>query len=142
MTDVRSHASSEIIMLQTLCYILVITFGLILPLTPSTAIGADSLPTWTEVDVPRSAKELWQDYDPRREPLDVKILRSWQQNDVHVHYVIYTVGTFRGKLSTMAAFYTTPLKTDQQYPAVVNIHGGGQRAYLRGSIEYAQRGYC
>ena len=142
MADVRSHVSSEIIMLQTLCSILVVTFGFILPLTPSIAVGADSLPTWTEADVPQSAKDLWQDYDPQREPLEVKIVRSWQQNDVNVHYVIYTVGTFKGEVATMAAFYTTPLKTDQQYPAVVNIHGGGQRAYLRGSIEYAQRGYC
>ena len=129
-------------MLQTLCYILLITFGFLIPLTQTTAIGADSLPTWTEVDVAQSAKELWQDYDPRHEPLEVKNVRSWQQDNVNVHYVIYTVGTFKGEVSTMAAFYTTPLKTDQKYPAVVNIHGGGQRAYLRGSIEYAQRGYC
>ncbi len=110
--------------------------------TESPVTAGDSIPVWTKTDVAQTAAALWQDYNPRTEPLQIKRVRSWQQDGVHVHYVIYTVGTFKGERSTMAAFYTTPLKTDQNYPAVVNIHGGGQRAYLRSSIEYAQRGYC
>ena len=102
----------------------------------------DSVPQWTVEDVAQSVEQLWQGYDPRREALNVKSVRSWQQDGVHVHYIVYTVGRFRGKDSTVAAFYTTPLDTTKKYPAVVNIHGGGQRAYLRGCIEYAQRGYC
>lgn len=102
----------------------------------------DSIPKWTEDEVAQTVKQLWQDYNPRKEPLNVKTVRSWQQDGVNVHYVIYNVGTFKGQLSTMAAFYTTPLDTKKKYPAVVNIHGGGQRAYLRSSVEYAQRGYC
>ena len=92
----------------------------------------DSVPQWTVEDVAQSVEQLWQGYDPRKEALNVKSVRSWQQDGVHVHYIVYTVGRFRGKDSTVAAFYTTPLDTTKKYPAVVNIHGGGQRAYLRG----------
>ncbi len=108
----------------------------------ASALPQDSVPQWTDEDVAQSVEQLWQDYDPRKETLNVKNVRSWQQDGVNVHYIVYTVGRFRGEDSTVAAFYTTPLDTTKKYPAVVNIHGGGQRAYLRGCIEYAQRGYC
>ena len=106
------------------------------------AIANDSIPVWTQGDVATSVDELWRDYDPRKEPLEVKIVRSWQQENVQIHYVVYTIGVFKGQKSTMAAFYTTPIEPTQKLPAVLFIHGGGQRAYLRGSIEYARRGYC
>ena len=106
------------------------------------AIANDSIPAWTQGDVATSVDELWRDYNPRKESLDVKIVRSWQQDNVQIHYVVYTIGVFKGQKSTMAAFYTTPIEPTQKLPAVLFIHGGGQRAYLRGSIEYARRGYC
>ena len=93
---------------------LLFTFALTASVFPQ-----DSVPQWTVEEVAQSVEQLWQGYDPRKEELNVKNVRSWKQDGVNVHYVVYTVGRFRGKDSTVAAFYTTPLDTTKKYPAVV-----------------------
>ena len=31
---------------------------------------------------PQNLQELWKDFDPRKEPLDVEILKEWEEEDV------------------------------------------------------------
>jgi len=45
--------------------------------------------------VPRNAAELWKDYDARKEPLDVQVIKEWKENGVISRYVTFKVGTFK-----------------------------------------------
>ena len=91
-------------------------------------------------EVPRTVKELFADFDPRKDPLDVKVVREWEKDGVVYRYVTFHIGTFKGKPARMAAFYGFP-KDGKKLPALLQIHGGGQRASLKEVEFYAKRGY-
>lgn len=103
------------------------------------AQGAESLPTLTAT--PQSVEQLWANYDPRSEPLEVQVVREWQEDGLTLRYVTYSIGNFKGSAATMAAFYGFP-KGEKQLPAVMHMHGGGQRALLQIVKRYAKRGYA
>ncbi len=102
----------------------------------------DSLPPLTKSAVPQSVKALWAGYDPTAESLDVKIVREWKEAGVTYRYLTYTIGTFKGKGSTMAAYYAFPTNHKGKLPALIQIHGGGQRAELRSVKVAADNGYA
>ncbi len=105
-------------------------------------LAAESLPPLEEEKVPQGVKELWTDYDSTKEPLDVNIVREWQEDGVTVRYLTYKIGTFKGKKSTMAAFYGFPTKHDGKIPALIQMHGGGQRASVDSAKYGAENGYA
>ena len=67
--------------------------------------------------VPRTVKELWSDFDPRKEPLDAKVVREWEKDGIVFRYVTYHIGTFKGVKARMAAFYGFP-KGGQKMPGL------------------------
>ena len=92
-------------------------------------------------DVPVSAVALWEDYDPRHEPLNIEVVQEWENDGVVTRYVTFTVGTFKGKESRIAGYYCLPAgKT--MLPAFVWAHGGGQRADRRRGEYFARQGYA
>lgn len=101
--------------------------------------AAESLPRLREA--PESVEQLWAGYDPRVEPLEVHVVREWREGDLTLRYVTYAIGTFRGKPARMAAFYGFPSGA-KKVPAVMHMHGGGQRAFLQIVKRYASRGYA
>ena len=107
--------------------------------TTVVACGADSLPRLNVA--PQSVEQLWAGYDPRSEPLEVRVVREFQEDGLTLRYVIYSIGTFKGKPATMAAFYGFPTE-GTKLPAVMHMHGGGQRAFLQVVKRYAKRGYA
>jgi cephalosporin-C deacetylase-like acetyl esterase len=107
--------------------------------TTVVAFGADSLPRLNVA--PQSVEQLWAGYDPRSEPLEVQVIREFQEDDLTLQYVIYSIGTFKGKPARMAAFYGFPTE-GTKLPAVMHMHGGGQRAFLQVVKRYAKRGYA
>ena len=69
----------------------------------STELNAkDTFEPYAFSDVPKTAGALWEDYDPRREPLDIEIVQEWENDGVVTRYVTFTVGTFKGKESRLA----------------------------------------
>ena len=94
-----------------------------------------------EEKVPTTFAALWADVDPTAEPLEIKIVRQWQEEGLVLRYVTYHVGTFKGKPARVAAFYAFP-RGAHKLPGLVHLHGGGQRAFLREVKYYAQRGYA
>lgn len=102
----------------------------------------DSLPPLKDGKVPQSVKELWADYDSTKEPLEVNIVREWQEDGTTCRYITYTIGTFKGKKSTMAAFYAFPADVKGKIPALIQMHGGGQRASVASAKYGAQNGYA
>lgn len=93
-------------------------------------------------DVPQSVPELWADFDPRKDPLEVEVIREWKEAGGIFRHVRFLIGTFKGKPARMAAIYGIPEETNEKLPAVMHIHGGGQRAFLHEVKLLVERGYA
>lgn len=105
------------------------------------AFSQESLGPLTKEKVPSNLDEIWDGYDPCREALDVEILKEWEERGVVARIVRYTVGTFKGATSKVAAFYAFP-KGARKLPGLLQIHGGGQSASLASVIADALNGYA
>ena len=88
-----------------------------------------------------SLDELWGNYDPHKEPLNVEILKEWEEDGVVCRVIRYQVGIFKGTPVKMAAFYTFP-KGGTKLPTILQMHGGGQSAGLDAMVDYARNGYA
>ena len=92
-------------------------------------------------EVPKTVKELFADFDPQKDSIDAKVVRDWEMDGIVYRYVTFHIGTFKGKPARMAAFFGFP-KDGKKLPALLQIHGGGQRASLKEVEFYANRGYA
>ena len=78
--------------------------------------GKDTLvPISDPKKIPTSAIELWKNYDPHAEPLEVKIIKEWKTNEVTTRYITYHVGRFKGSASRVAAYYSFPNQCFPRY---------------------------
>ena len=107
-----------------------------------TALLLAPLAALQAAEAPQSVTELWADFDPRRDPLETEIVREWKENGGVYRYVRYLIGTFKDKPARMAAFYGFPEGAKGKLPAVMHMHGGGQRAFLEEVKTYVGRGYA
>lgn len=110
--------------------------------TLSTSLRADTLPSLSERDLPRTVEASYADFDPDREPLDVHVVKQYAHEGVVVRMLTYTIGTFKGAKATMGAFYAFPKEARGKLPAVLQMHGGGQTARVETVIALAQSGYA
>ncbi len=94
-----------------------------------------------EPKAPATVKQLFSDFDPRKAPLDAKVVREWEKDGIVYRAVTFHIGTLKDKPARMAAFYAFP-KGAKKIPALLHIHGGGQRAFLHEVEFYAKRGYA
>ena len=92
-------------------------------------------------DVPRTVVDLWKGYDAREEPLDVRVVKEWKTAEVVTRYVTFTVGTFKGTESRIAAYYSFPAE-GENLAAFVWSHGGGQRADRNRGVYFAEQGFA
>ena len=106
-------------------YIFAIGLGLIS--LGSVSSGADTLPLIENGIAPSTVEETWAGFDPRKEPLDVEVLKEWEEDGVIVKVIRFRVGIFKGKKAMLAAVYGYP-KGANNLPGLVQIHGGGQSA--------------
>ena len=90
---------------------------------------------------PATVRELWADFDPRKDALDTKVVREWEKDGIVYRHVTFHIGTFKGKPARMAAFFGFP-KGAKKLPGLLHIHGGGQRAFLHEVEFHAKRGYA
>ena len=93
--------------------------------------------------IPRDVAELWEGFDEldRDTPLEVEVLKSWEQDGLVCRVVRFQVGVFKGAPARVAAFYAFPLAA-RQLPALLQMHGGGQSASFDSVATDAQRGYA
>jgi dienelactone hydrolase len=103
--------------------------------------GAETFTPYAPGAVPQTVTDLWKDYDARKEPLDIEVVKEWQADGVVSRYVLFTVGIFKGTPARMAAYYTFP-DDGQKHPAFVWSHGGGQRAERSRGVSFARQGYA
>lgn len=105
------------------------------------SLRADSLPALAGSAVPQNLTELWGEYDPRKEALEVEVTKEWEQDGVVCRVVRYRIGVFKGRPAIMAAFYAFP-KGAQHLPGILQLHGGGQSASLAAVMTNAKLGYA
>ena len=103
---------------------------------------------WNTQDVladevlPQSVAQLWADFDPRRDHIDGEVIREWREDGIVLRHVRYSIGRFKGRLARMAAVYGFPDGPEEKLPAVMHIHGGGQRGSVSEVKLLAARGYA
>ena len=100
----------------------------------------ESLTPYTQAsEVPQTAVDLWKDYDPRKEDLEVKTHKEWKADGVVSRLISFKVGTFKGSDSRIAAYYCFP-ENGEKNPAFVWCHGGGQKAQRSRGHYFATQG--
>lgn len=107
----------------------------------SLSSAQETLPPLDGKAAPQNFEELWEGYDPRSEPLDVEVLKEWEEDGVVLKVLRYRIGIFKGEKSMMAAVYGYP-KGAENLPGLVQIHGGGQYADSNAVLTNAKRGYA
>ncbi len=98
-------------------------------------------PYSTPAEVPKTATELWQDYDARKESLDIQVIKEWKAEGVVTQYLTFTAGTFKGTEARIAAYYSYP-DNGKRNAAFVWSHGGGQRAERGRGVYFAKQGFA
>lgn len=89
-----------------------------------------------------TVEDLWQGFDPRHDPLEVDILREWDEGDIHLQMVDFTGEIFEGEKVRIFAYIGTPKTATGKIPGVLHVHGGGQTAVLDWPRFWAKRGYA
>jgi predicted esterase len=113
-----------------------------LTLLISTTQASDTFTPYKADEVPQNVKDLWKDYDARKEPLDIEVVKDWKADGVVTRYVTFKVGTFKGADARIAAYYSFPDNGKQRNAAFVWSHGGGQRADRGRGIYFAKQGFA
>ena len=110
------------------------------------SVAADeTLPPLKEGQTLRTFQQMWAGFDPRAEPLEIEVLKEWQEEDVTLRIVRFRIGVFKGRKATLAAIYGFPTEGVQEgrkLPGLVQIHGGGQYADHKACLTNARRGYA
>ena len=88
-----------------------------------------------------SPPEIWEGYDPRAEPLDEEVLKTWEQDGVSYKEVYFNGEKFDGKYVRIYGMYATPFG-GENLPGLVHIHGGGQTVNESWLKELTGRGYA
>lgn len=102
----------------------------------------DSLIPYTNAsEVPQTAVDLWKDYNPRKEDLEVKIHKEWKKDGVVSRLISFKVGRFKGSDARIAAYYCFP-DNGKKNPAFVWSHGGAQRAHRNRGYGFAIQGFA
>ncbi|CAN5160424.1 hypothetical protein BH11PLA2_BH11PLA2_43230 [soil metagenome] len=60
---------------------------------------------------PATVKELWADFDPRKDALDTKVVREWEKHGIVYRCVTFHIGTCKDKPAPMAGFFGFPKRT-------------------------------
>ncbi|MBT7650837.1 MAG: hypothetical protein HN553_07680, partial [Opitutae bacterium] len=101
----------------------------------------DTLPELKTSKAPQSWNDAWKGFDPRAEPMDVEVLKEWEEDNVVLKVLRYRIGIFKGQKAMMAGVYGYP-KEGKNLPGLLQIHGGGQYADYKAPLSNAKRGYA
>lgn len=117
------------------------TLSTLLFLGCAIAAVAETLPPLKDGKAPQTFREMWAGFDPRVEPLEIDVLKGWEEDGVVLRVVRFRIGVFKGRKAMMAAVYGYP-RGGTKLPGLVQIHGGGQFADYRAPLTNARRGYA
>ncbi len=93
-------------------------------------------------DLPQGAllvRQLYSDFDPRREPLDIEVIREWDERwHPHRTALLHGAGVRRGEDPRLRISRRSV--EGGRLPGILHCHGGGQTAYLDWVRFWARRG--
>jgi len=107
----------------------------------TTVFAQETLPPLTGENAPQTVEEMWAEFDPRAEPLEIETLKEWEEDGVVLRVVRFRIGVFKGQKALLAAVYGHP-KGGTKLPGLVQIHGGGQYADHKACLLNGKRGYA
>jgi cephalosporin-C deacetylase-like acetyl esterase len=84
--------------------------------------------------------ELWADFDPRRDPLEIEIISTSSAEGSEVQELYFTGETWQGEKTRVYAIQGAPTSTEK-LPGILHVHGGGQTASKTWVQYWTQRGY-
>ncbi|BBH22148.1 hypothetical protein Back11_34930 [Paenibacillus baekrokdamisoli] len=94
-----------------------------------------------------SPEQVWKDYNPSREPLEVEVLKQWTE-DGNCFKEMYFTGKTTGSEKTTGAgktriyaVYSAP-EEGELLPGILHVHGGGQTVNLDILRYWNERGYA
>jgi dienelactone hydrolase len=90
---------------------------------------------------PTSPESVWADFDPRKEPLEIEVLKRWAEYGAVCTEFTFTGMTHEGSKVKVYAISSSPAgKTG--LPGVLHIHGGGQTVGPQWLRFWNDRGYA
>ena len=95
---------------------------------------AETLPILKGNKAAQTWVSAWEGFDPRAEPMDVEVLKEWEEDGVVLSVLRYRIGVFKGQKAMMAGVYGYP-KGGKNLPGLLQIHGGGQYADYKAPLE-------
>ncbi|MFK7769141.1 MAG: dienelactone hydrolase family protein [Mariniblastus sp.] len=109
----------------------------------SIAQQRNTLPALENNVAPANFEEMWAGFDPQAEPLEIEMVKQWEEDGVVLRVVRFRIGVFKNKKSTLAAIYGFPKNAiGKKLPGLLQIHGGGQYADQKSVVANARRGYA
>ncbi|MDP6506555.1 MAG: acetylxylan esterase, partial [Planctomycetota bacterium] len=94
-----------------------------------------------EPDEEWSPSNLWDDFDPYEDDLNIEVAETVEQEDIEIDELTYVSHYFEDQPIVIYGFFALPLN-QEKLPAVLHIHGGGQTASREHVIHWAKRGYA
>lgn len=93
-----------------------------------------------ELERIETVEDLWRGFDPEALPLDIEIIKSWDEGPAHFQSLRFTGEAVDGQKVRVFAMWGAPAE-GQQLPGILHVHGGGQTASLDWVRFWASRGY-
>ena len=78
---------------------------------------------------------------PRALPLEIEVLKAWDEGDIHLEMIYFTGEIFEGEKTRVFGYLGRPKKIEGKLPGLLHIHGGGQTARPDWPQFWAKRGY-
>ena len=108
----------------------------------SLSFATETLPPIKDGKAPQSHEDMWRGFDPRAEPLEVEVLKEWEEDGVVLKVLRYRIGVFKGKKAGMAAVYGYPKGVLKGLPGLVQKSTGRAVCRLQGPLDQCQAGIC
>lgn len=90
---------------------------------------------------PTSPQAVWGSFDPRKEPLEVEVLKRWSEHGAHYTEFTFTGMTHEGSRVSVYALSSIP-EGKTKRPAILHVHGGGQTVHPQWLRFWNDRGYA
>src|SRR5262245_54565394 len=87
-----------------------------------------------------SPEQIWRGFDPTALPLDIKSIRSWEEDGIGLEKLTFA-GEVAGDVKVRVFAIQGAPKDGKKLPGILHIHGGGQTANLQWVKFWAARGY-
>lgn len=88
-----------------------------------------------------SPEQLWEDFDPAADDLQIKTLDTFERDGVLVRELTYVSHSCDDEPIVAYGFLAVP-EGGEELPGVLHIHGGGQTASVDHVVHWAKRGYA